>query len=333
MATSQFTIYQSGDFGAPALNGLTGSFLNLLNVCLYTGYGSKPAAGWLKPLPDTASYGILTQPTGSGFSIFIKDNGPGAAVGREARISGWEAITAIDNGNVTGSNPFPTVAQQPFGSAGAVIVRKSVSADTIQRAWILIADSRSFYFFDQSESATQIYYLGYSFGDIYSYVATGSDAYKCMIVGRTGEDNISTLYEAFDDVCLIHQTCQGSYLARTYNGSGTSIKFGRHADICKNSNYAGGWWHLIGYQMYPNGPDNGLYMTPIYITEGNGTTGFVRGIMRGLYSISHRETSFADGQIFSGSGDFAGKTFRILRTTGQGYGVIAIETSNTVDTN
>lgn len=332
MATSQFTIYQSGDYGAPSLTGITGSFLTLLNSCLYTGYGSKPSAGWLKPLPDTASYGMLTQPTGSGFSIFIKDTGPGAAAGREARISGWEAITTIDNGNVTGSNPFPTAVQQPFGSAGAVIVRKSTSADTVQRSWVLIADSSSFYFFDQAESATQTYYWGYAFGDIYSY-NTGSDLYKCMIVGKTAENDISTLYEAFDDVSLIQNTCQGSYLARTYNGSGTSIKFGKHGDSCKNSNYLSGWVIFIGFQMYPNGPDNGLYMTPIYITEGNGTTGFVRGIMRGLYLISHREYCFADGQLFNGSGDFAGKTFRILRTTGQGCGVLAIETSNTVDTN
>ena len=124
MAVSQFTIYKSSDSGAPVLNGLTGSLLEVLDACLVTGYGSQITAGWTKPLPNTASYGCFQNPSGSGLYAFVEDMGSGSAAGAEARIQGWDSITSMEAGIATGSNQFPTFAQLAIGK-GSVIARKS----------------------------------------------------------------------------------------------------------------------------------------------------------------------------------------------------------------
>jgi hypothetical protein len=54
--------------------------------------------------------------------------------------------------------------------------------------------------------------------------------------------------------------------------------------------------------------------------------------MRGMYHLCHPITSFADGQVFSGANEYAGKTFQIIKQ-GPNAGMWVIETSNTVETN
>ena len=62
MAASLLTTYSSGDSGAPAMTGVTGSMATLLNSILVTGYGNKPGQGWTKPLADiSAGVGSLAS--------------------------------------------------------------------------------------------------------------------------------------------------------------------------------------------------------------------------------------------------------------------------------
>jgi hypothetical protein len=327
---AKFKIYKNGDIGAPTLTAATGSLLNIFNQCLVTGYLNHPPAGWLKPLPDTSSYGMFTQPSGSGLSLFIYDQMTGTYGTRDARASGWEAITAIDNGFATGSNAFPTIALESVASVGGVVIKKSVALDTITfKNWILFADDRTFYFFNQTEAST-FEYSGFSFGDIYSFVATGSDVFKCIIVGRSAENQTALSYDGMDATNGITSYAGGNFMARTYNGSGTCIRVGKHADSNRSSDPST-YPQIWGSNQYPNGTDMGLYMTPLYINEN--ITGVIRGTFRGLYGISHGQANFSDGQTFSGSGDFAGKTFMILKLNANGRGVHCIETSDTLDTN
>jgi hypothetical protein len=57
----------------------------------------------------------------------------------------------------------------------------------------------------------------------------------------------------------------------------------------------------------------------------------LRGRLRGMYHVCHPATAFADGDTFVGSGDYAGRTFLIVKylhsaaLSGQAF--IAIETT------
>jgi hypothetical protein len=121
-------------------------------------------------------------------------------------------------------------------------------------------------------------------------------------------------------------------MAKTYNGTGNSILVGKHGDSNRflNDPNSSTYYYIQGGNQYPNGTDMGLYMTPLYINE---SSGIIRGKLRGQYSISHALTNFTDGQQFNGNGDFAGRTFQIIKTTEESFGVYCIEVSNTLDTN
>jgi hypothetical protein len=57
-----------------------------------------------------------------------------------------------------------------------------------------------------------------------------------------------------------------------------------------------------------------------------------RGRFRGLYHTSHPLTSVVDGEVISGSGDYSGKIFQIIKQGSNG-GFWTIEISNTLETN
>ena len=321
---SQFKIFQSTDAGAPALNGLTGSLLSVLNYCLYSG------SGWTKPLPDSASIGgvlpsvgVFKQGTGSMLYLGINDGGPGAGGGLEARICGWESITSITQSTsaFTGSNSFPTIAQGAALSLNGpfVIARKSKTADNVSRAWACFTDSSSMYFFAKTTDTTDVYY-GFMFGDIY---ATGSDLYKCMIIGRAGENSGTQANDKLDQLTVLATATPTHYIARTYTGTGTSYAVGKHGDATKGSAAT-----LLGTTQYPNGPDGGLYLSPVWVCESANAN--IRGTMRGFYHVCHPVATFVDGQMFSGSGDYVGKIFQMVKYSGNS-GIYCMEISNTVN--
>src|SRR5262245_26448894 len=132
------TVYRSTDSSAPTLSGTAGDLVNVLDKCLVAGYGSKTAAGWSKPFTGTNA-AVFRMGGGNQFYLDVNDNGPGAGTGQEARVRGYETMTAV----ATGTGPFPTVAQLAAG----IIVRKSAALSGTTRAWVMVADDRSFYLF------------------------------------------------------------------------------------------------------------------------------------------------------------------------------------------
>jgi len=121
------------------------------------------------------------------------------------------------------------------------------------------------------------------------------------------------------------------YIARTWGGGGSSTMITRGGDLQVSLSWNGSYPH-IAYQFgaQPYGPDNALYLAPLRVFEY--PSGQYRGRFRGLYMPVHSYTNFSDGQTFTGSGDYSGKTFQVV-TRGGNYGVWFVETSNTVETN
>lgn len=340
-----FTVYNFTDTSAPQLNGLTGSLLTLLDAVLVNGYGSKPGAGWTKPLPNTSSYGMYTLGNGTTSSLFIYDAGAGGAGGCEAMATGWSSITTIDNGAVTGSNPFPSGSQLNItssggGKSGAVVIRKSAITTSIQRTWQAFADSSSLYLFTKpADSTGGNAWSGFFFGDFYS-IRTGSiDANRCMIIGRINKSSSN-----IDDDSLDKQTAassgltsatQGHFAARLFSGdSGSitgSITVHVHGDGMKAQNNT--VWN--GAIPFLNGCDNAIHISPVWVVEA--VPSVIRGRMRGFWHFCHISASLYDGQILSGSMDFPNKIFKVLipimGTSGGQRGTYLMEISNTLETN
>src|SRR5690606_20143676 len=124
-----WTLYQSSDAGAPVLSGQSGSLLAVLDACLITGYGAKPAAGWTIAFTDGDKR--VYRPGASAKSRkFVRINDTSSLLGgaREAGIRGFDSMSDID----TGVHPFPDASQVSL-SENSLFMRKSSSASTIAR--------------------------------------------------------------------------------------------------------------------------------------------------------------------------------------------------------
>ena len=372
MATSQFTIYSSSDVNGPGpLFGATGSLNKVLEYCLISGSVSKVAAGWSHPIANSSSaagdstvYAAYRPASGSRMTLFVNDNATNvSATSTEAMLTGWENMTSLCpavayNVNVGGgTGQFPTPAQAL--TTGHVACRKSVTADTTtQRYWVAFADAYTMYLCIQPGDAENTYNC-IAFGDIFSF-AGAADAYRCLLIGRgtenaaggynviysgttvVGYDNFAASVGYFisngglpEGYTYIPLT--GHYMPRTSGGGGTSINVGKTFDFSKGvtSGYSGasnsyGLIPMYGFLQTPNGADNSLYLSPVTIHEPSSRG--LRGRMRGFWFVAHSSANFADGQTFAGGGDYAGKSFMIVKTDCTG-GFFAMETSNTVETN
>jgi len=305
------TVYKSSDGSAPVLTGQVGSLVALLDAVLVNGYGAKVAAGWAKSYAGTNTASYRMGVTGNtGFYLDVNDNGPGAGTAKEARAKGYEVMTAV----ATGTNPFPTTAQMVNG----VFIRKSFTADATARAWTIIADTSCFYLFIESgDSTAPVQATCFAFGDIFSYKT--ADAYRCVLIGRTTENSATTASENLGTLnsvvsaSLLTTTQPGHYLARSFTGLGSSHPAGKLSDNAKYTSTTSILPDAIGSTFagvpalaYPNGPDNGLYMAPIWLAHNASLRGYLKGLWCPLHNkpLGHNDT-------FTGSGNLAGKTFLV----------------------
>jgi hypothetical protein len=335
MANSRLRLYSSGDTAAPILSGsITGSLLNMLGKVLVDGYGTTGAAGWTRPIADSGSCGTFKQGTGSMMTLYVRDNAGGSGGTKEARITGFESVSNIALTFPTGSNSFPSASQaglsQPVSpggpnQSGYLLARVSTTTDTTVRPWLVFADSSSMYcfIFTGDNAANQ---LAFSFGDFYSIKSGSNDDYRCLITGRITENSATITVDKTDVLSAVTAVVTGNFSPRSYTGiAGTSVAMGKHGDGVKGSTTA-----LLGSVVFPNSADSAVYISPVWVTES--TTGLVRGRMRGFYHFLHAIANVTNGQVFSGSGDFAGKTLQVVKASGNS-GVYLMETSATVETN
>lgn len=318
MATG-VTIYKSTDGSAPTLSGTAGDLVALLDACLVNGYGSKPAAGWTKPFTGTNAAAFL-QGAGCGFYLDVNDNGPGAGGAREARLRGYETMSAV----ATGTGLFPTAAQLAAG----LFCRKSATADGTTRSWVIAADDRTLYLF--IDSGDSLGYTGFFFGDFYSVLA--GDTHKCLIVGRTTENTSSNTAENASRLSTaVGAVTAGHYIARTYTGLGTAITASKTSDNAATGGVAffGG-----GAIDFPNPPDGSFIAAPVYIHNPlGGAANEWRGQLRGLLNGINAQlpTDLTDGDTVD---SVTGRSYMILgRTPQSAASYYVIETSDTWDTN
>ncbi|BDD88864.1 hypothetical protein [Desulfofustis limnaeus] len=124
------TVYKWDDGDAPVLNGLVGSFTNLLKKCLVEGYTDKAPAGWTIEFENLDGTTIALRNShinGTGSFLRIADGTI------EFSKTGYEFMSSIDTGLGQFDNTLKT--------------RKSDWADGSAVKWVLIATSTFFHFF------------------------------------------------------------------------------------------------------------------------------------------------------------------------------------------
>lgn len=322
---AQFTIYRSTDSSAPVLSATVGSLVAVLDACLVNGYGSKTAAGWTKAFSGTNKAAYLQGTGSSGFYFRVQDDAPNN--GGEARGTGYVTMSDVD----TGTNPFPTAAQGLSGSVAALCLRKSQDGSgSTPCPWIVVADSRTVYIFTTPGDVANTYCC-FVFGDFYSLKPT-TDAYRCMIVGRTAEATGSGSAESFSANSAVSSSTTGHFVAREYGGTGASIPVGKHGDAAATNNVGLLGPGLVGY---PNPTDGYMYLNPLWIHDvGTTPANSLRGRMRGIWQLLNPTSSVSNGDTGSGasSGNLAGKTFLFIKNS-PNTSMYVIETSNTLESN
>lgn len=356
-------MYTSEDaYGPGPITGMPGTLINILDACLVNGYGTgsyyKAPAGWSKPASNSGSsatipyYGVWQQPSGSKFNLFVNDSGAnGVGGGAECMMCGWRFVTGSCtapgamtptsmNGSSGSAGQFPRYDQ--LLTYGFVCVRKTNNNGVLQRSWVIFADDRTVLMFFLTGDGGWFHYY---FGDIYSLKQGAKDVANCIIYGATATANIDAHYQDVLDAGPSHpnwygdnsikQYMPGHFIAGPSSGAGGPINFSKRGDVAWSPD---GWNYSYpqyarqaGFLAYPNPPDGGFYVSPLWVCESGGAI-TLRGRYRGLYYPVHPVNTLQTGQTISGSGNYAGKTFMIFTPTYHN-GWWAVETSATLETN
>lgn len=301
-------LYRSSDASAPVLTGTAGDLVNLLDKTLADGYGAKSAAGWSKAFTAT-NQRSYRQAAGNQFYLDVDDRGAtGVLTGatpKEAAVRGYEAMTAVS----TGTNPFPTVAQIAAATASW---RKSATADAVPRGWWLIADDRTFTLGILDGDTAGLYKV-YHFGDFYSLV-TG-DGFRTVCGTRStqnGGGTTGTLEGAATNTSFAIALA-GFYAARIAAGTGTSNAEGL---LSLGTNQP-------TTDTFPTS-DGSLWLSRFIVSDAAAPS--MRGWLRGVYRVS-QPVGLNDGDTFTGTGAFAGRSFTIAKQAGLANAALVIETT------
>jgi hypothetical protein len=315
------TAYKSTDASAPQLDGSTnGTLVSVLDACLVNGYGAKAAAGWTKAFSGTnqAVY-RMNAVSGAGHYLHVNDSSPNtSAVGREARARGWVTSTGLG----TGTEAFPTVAQ--IADTAGPMIRKSVSADAVARAWRVYADDRTFYLFTKSGDFGNIGWNGYGFGEFFSLQGI-ADLYRTMLMGRIVSAGAGQALDSSENMDLFSAPATalaGHYTPRTWNNDlAGAVQFGKHGNSSHNASL------MAGVNAFPNW-DGSAMVSLIWATIGIGGQAQTLGRLRGLGHLLHLPSAVNDlDQVIVGA-----KTYELLKGA-KGTSVYAVEISNTWETN
>lgn len=277
-------IYRSTDSSAPVLTGQASSLIDLLDACLVNGYGAKTAAGWTKPYTGTnkAAFRNSVAAGGTGMYLRVLDNGSGTGGAREALVRCYLTMSDVDTGTIE----TPTVAQL----AASIVWRKSNSADSTARAWVLVADELTMYLTTDDGYAPALM----AAGDIVSYVP--GDAYGYFIAGRSSQAGASSYGTGrglvLRSVSWATPTASGLYLARGFAGSGYPVA-AAVPTLASTSTSAG---QVIGgggsSQIAAPAPGTALDMWIPAWVQSEGT---VRGHFPGLFVPLHSMDGVAQG--------------------------------------
>jgi hypothetical protein len=286
------------DASAPVLTGENGAETNVLDACLVNGYGAKSALGWEIHQTGTNKRGYRsTDSAATGCVLQVLDDGSAPNGARSALWRGYETMSDVD----TGSNPFPTVAQEPDNDYGSL---KSQTLDSTARPWWIIGDEMFFYMITafRSRDYVEVTY----FGDLADSRKSG-DAWPCVIGADRDCDNYNQ-NEGYNTAVgrgTVYSTAAGpGYIARAHTQSVGSVALGHWT---WNGSHPG----QAGFD-YPHPVEGGLLLSAPRLVE-SGT--YLRGTLPGLYAPWHQKP-VSHLSIIDDVDELSGRYLLALRTYG-----------------
>lgn len=256
----------------PKVNGTAGNLIPVLDACLIP-------SGWTKPFTGT-NIAVYRSGVGSNQRYYrFDDTGTTTALTRNCKLRAYDTMTdATDNG----TNPFPTVAQQSQGA----YIRKSGSADTVNREWIAVVTEKICYLFINYAA---VGYMLHIFGDFESYKSLENknslisswrtDATSNTLFGGNGYTFDNSLSSAF---------LNGNYLAGLPNDTAV---YDTNTGLAGSVGFGFIQEHQLGISVFPSGNDYNQFnttqsfrLTKVEI-RCQQTNYIIRGYLDGLYHL------------------------------------------------
>jgi hypothetical protein len=207
--------------------------------------------GWTKPYTGT-NKAVFRPSTGNQYFIRVDDTAT-----RHSTINVYETMTTVDDGT---------------GVIGPCYWKKSDTASTAARSWVLVGNSRAFYLcIAFASSYTDRHGINF-FGDIISLKV--NDIYNTALMG---EPNV--LYDAY------HPSQYSFYHLIRNTASGGQFLIRNHLETGPVNFWKNSMSIYFGYGTsfsYPSPVNSGLHLHTIQIVEASGNN--LRGYFPGLYA-------------------------------------------------
>lgn len=254
-------------------------------------------AGWEKPFSGTnlAAY-RSTDPTGTRMFLRVADGTT------TARVVGYESMSDVN----TGVSAFPLETQL----AGGGYLPKANSANATARAWTLIADIRGWWLHAHTATTS----LGISgsvwgFGD-YESLKSG-DPFACALQCATTDMSANTATNAVTAEYVGQSNLAGPFTPRSFTGLGGSVQLDHAQESYSVGSGVSGSFASAMVPTYPNGPNNGLFLSRKLLVE-RGVA--LRGVSRGLLpAVQNCHAQFNWRDKVPGQGQYAGRTLMAVK--------------------
>lgn len=278
-------------FAAPGVSDQTATGTISVKIAPL-GWESVYSSGFLR---------VYRSPNVEGTRMFLRVDDSGTI---DSRVVGYESMSDIN----TGVGAFPTAAQM----SGGLFWPKANGANTNARAWTIVGDDRTFWFYANTHTTTAAHGLDgitYGFGDFTS--KKSGDAYACAILGSNG--SVGGITSALTTALAHSVEGFGTtfYAARSYTALGGSTAVAKRCESYGFGDFYSGTSNLAG--AYPNAVDNSLILSRAIVSEA--TPQCIRGTLRGAYYVPQAlaATTFGWLEKIDGQGTLAGKKLMALK--------------------
>jgi hypothetical protein len=173
-----------------------------------------------------------------------------------------------------------------------------------------VGDNQTFYYIPSLPHTYGVVPIG--FGHYISYKP--GDSYKTFLAGHFLSTNWTdpvnaNMFSALSGACNWGATGSNApaYVPRAFNQAGTAIGCSSHTGRT-NENWANAIGVATSGMPYPNGPDAGLWVGPLFLIDHTGTTFNIRGRFPGFYAHQHTTVPQANYELTTGIVGLSGAT-------------------------
>lgn len=268
----------------------------------------RASAGWDLAYSGT-NKAVYRSPNNASARHYLRvlDDASSGGGAKEGVVRGYVSMSDVD----TGTEPFPTVAQQATG----LYAQKSITANSTARTWWAFADDKTFYLAIANGTSTLIY----GFGHFQSFAS--GDAYNTLISfsknsnSATATSQCSGIQAGQSAASNATHSTAVLYCPRSYTQSGTSIIASSFGSGHSGSTGAAAAAHggttssgSHGVAIPSSNADGAFYCASIHVMEMVASNAnVIRGKIPGIYAPMHPQGTISSGTVSTGINGLNGK--------------------------